>query len=88
VREERAVWTPDLLADPRVPIAPWLRERLVTEGLRVVAAAPVRVAGVVRGALGFLDGPDRTYDDEVLRRIEALADAVGAAVARAVPPSS
>jgi GAF domain-containing protein len=88
VREGRAVWTPDLLADPRVPIAPWLRERLVTEGLRVVAAAPVRVAGVVRGALGFLDGPGRTYDDEALRRIEALADAIGAAAARAIPSGS
>ena len=27
VREGHPVWTPDLLADPRVPIAPWLRER-------------------------------------------------------------
>src|SRR5262245_699943 len=39
VREGRPVSTPDLLADPRVPIAPWLRERLEQEGLRAVAAA-------------------------------------------------
>lgn len=57
VREGRPVWTPDLLADPRVPVAPWLRERLVAEGLRAVAAAPVRMDGLIRGALGFLDGP-------------------------------
>jgi GAF domain-containing protein len=83
VREGRAVWTPDLLTDPRVPIAAWLRARLEAEGLRVVAAAPVRVAGVVCGALGFLDGPGRVYDDEALRRIEALADGMGGSVARA-----
>jgi GAF domain-containing protein len=84
VREGRAVWTADLLADPRVPIAAWLRERLEAEGLRVVAAAPVRVAGEIRGALGFLDGPGRTYDDAALRQIEALADEVGRTVARAL----
>ncbi len=83
VKEGRAVWTPDLLADPRVPIAAWLRSRIEEEGLRVVAAAPVRVAGAIRGALGFLDGPGRVYDDEALRRIEALADGVGASVGRA-----
>jgi GAF domain-containing protein len=83
VTEGRAVWTPDLLADPGVPIAAWLRVRLEEEGLRVVAAAPVRVAGATRGALGFLDGPGRIYDDEALRRIETLADAVGVSVGRA-----
>lgn len=82
VREGRPVWTPDLLADPRVPIAPWLRERLVQEGLRVVAAAPVRVAGATCGALGFLDGPGRIYDDEALQRIGRLADDVGRELGR------
>jgi GAF domain-containing protein len=80
VREGRADWTPDLLADPRVPIAPWLRARLEEEGLRVVAAAPVRVSGAARGALGFLDPPGRVYDDATLRQIQVLADGVGASV--------
>jgi len=82
VKEGRPVWTPDLLADPRVPIAPWLRERLVEEGLRTVAAAPVRIDGATCGALGFLDGPGRTYDDEGLRRIGLLADDVATALTR------
>jgi GAF domain-containing protein len=68
VREDRPVWTPDLLADPRVPLAPWLRDRLEEEGLRTVAAAPIRIGGVVLGALGFLDGPGRIFDDAGLRR--------------------
>ncbi len=87
VKEGRPVWTADLLADPRVPVAPWLRDRLEQEGLRVVAAAPVRVDRAVRGALGFLDGPGRTYDEDSLRRIGTLADEVGRAVARAAPAS-
>jgi GAF domain-containing protein len=88
VREGRPVWTPDLLADPKVPTAAWLRERLEAEGLRVVAAAPVSVAGVIRGALGFLDGSGRAYDDETLGRIASLADGVGRVVvgARASGP--
>jgi hypothetical protein len=79
----RPVWTPDLPADDRVPIAPWLRERLEVEGLRVVAAAPVRIQGRVRGALGCLDGPGRTYDAQGLSRLERLADDVAASLARA-----
>ena len=82
VKEGRPVWTPDLLADPRVPIVPWLRERLVEEGLRTVAAVPVRIDGATCGALGFLDGPGRTYDEESLRRLGSLADEVAATLTR------
>ena len=81
VREGHPVWTPDLLADPRVPIAPWLRERLEAEKLRTVAAAPVRVDGAISGALGFLDGPGRTYDERALKQLGRLADEVAASVA-------
>ena len=87
VKEGRPVWTSDLLADLRVPVAPWLRDRLEQEGLCVVAAAPVRVDSVVRGALGFLDGPGRTYDEDGLRRIGTLADEVGRALGRATSAS-
>jgi GAF domain-containing protein len=88
VKEGRPVWTPDLLADPHVPIAPWLRERLEEEGLRAVAAAPIRIDDITRGALGFLDGPGRTFDTEGLRRIGGLADGVARDLERAasVPP--
>ena len=84
VKEGRTVWTPDLLADPRVPVATWLRERLEREGLRAVAAAPIRMDGAIRGALGFLDGPGRTFDDAALQQIGALADEVAGRVGRAI----
>jgi len=80
VGEGRPVWTPDLLADPQVPVAAWLRDRLEREGLRVVAAAPVRVDGVVRGALGFLDPAGRTFHPPDLARLAAESEALGAAL--------
>ena len=84
VAEGRPVWSADLLADPRVPVAAWLRERLEHEGLRTVAAAPLRVAGVVRGALGLLDGAGRTVDDQALARLAQTAEEVGRAIGHAM----
>ena len=83
ITEGRAVWTPDLLAEARVPVAPWLRARLEAEGLHAVAAAPVRIGGEIRGALGFLDGPGRLYDAEALEGLAWLAAGLGAALAGA-----
>ena len=87
VTEGRPVWTPDLLVDPNVPIAAWLRERLETEGLRCVAAAPVRVGGVARGALGLLDPAGRRYDDEALRQLGRFADETARDLERALAPA-
>jgi hypothetical protein len=50
-----------------------------------VAAAPVRLDGAVRGALGFLDGPGRSFDDDGLRRIGRLADELARDLVRAAP---
>jgi GAF domain-containing protein len=86
VAEGRPVWSADLPADPRVPIAAWLRERLEREGLRVVAAAPLRVDGVVRGALGLLDSAGRRYEEEDLRRLGLFADEASVALERAITP--
>jgi len=84
VAEGRPVWSADLLADPRVPVAAWLRERLESEGLRAVAAAPLRVGGVVRGALGLLDGAGRTFDDQALGRLGLAADEIAGALEHAM----
>jgi GAF domain-containing protein len=84
VAEGGPVWSPDLLADPRVPIAAWLRERLEAEDLRSVAAAPLRVGGVVRGALGLLDPAGRTYGDADLGRLAGFADEAARELERAI----
>ena len=73
VAERRPVWSADLLADPRIPLADWLRERLEQEGLRSVAAAPLRKGAEVLGALGLLD-ERRTYGEADLARLAAFAE--------------
>jgi GAF domain-containing protein len=73
VAEGRPFWSPDLLADPRIPMADWLRERLEREGLRSVVAAPLRKGGAALGALGLLDEA-RTYGEADLAGLAAFAD--------------
>ena len=73
VAERRPVWTPDLLADPRVPVAAWLRERMEVEGLRAVAAAPVVSGQEVLGALGILDAAGRRFAPDELARLGQVA---------------
>lgn len=80
VAEGHPVWSPDLLADPRTPISPWLRERLEDEALRSVLATPVRVDDRTVGALGILDGAGRSYSEEGRRRLADLVEAAAAAV--------
>lgn len=84
VAEGRPVWSEDLLADPRVPVSPWLRERLEQEGLRTVAAAPLRAGTVTRGALGLLDEAGRAFDQAALERLALTADEVIGAVEHAM----
>ncbi len=86
VAEGQPVWSPDLLADPRVPVAAWLRERLESEGLRSVAAAPIRAGGVVRGALGLLDQAGRTFGAEDLRDLGRFADDASLDLERVIVP--
>ncbi len=76
VREGRAVWTPDLLADPRVPSRRGSGSASRRRGSGRWRPRRSGSSGVIRGALGFLDGPGRTFDDSDLRRTTVLAEAV------------
>lgn len=87
VAEGRPVWSPDLLGDPLVPVAVWLREELEREGLRAVAAAPLRVGGVIRGALGLLDRAGQTFGAGDLDRLARFADDAGLELARVIAPA-
>jgi GAF domain-containing protein len=80
VAEGHPVWSPDLLADPRTPVSPWLRERLETEGLRSVLATPLSVGDDTVGALGVLDGAGRVYTDDETRLLADLAGAAASAI--------
>jgi PAS domain S-box-containing protein len=78
VRERRAVFTRDVLADPRVVFAPDVRERLVsllaTFPYRAVLAVPLVAKGVVIGALGAADVSEREFEPEEVALAEAFAD--------------
>jgi GAF domain-containing protein len=87
VAERRPAWSPDLLADPRIPLADWLRERLTRETLHVVAAAPLSARGRVLGALGLLDGAGRTYGKSDLRLLGRFAELAAEALRGAVAPA-
>lgn len=81
VAEGRPVTSADLLADARIPVAPWLRDAMERESLRAVAAAPLRFAGVIIGALGILDAAGRTFSDEDLGRLADFAEEAAAGLA-------
>ena len=83
VAEGRPVWSPDLLADPRIPVSAWLRERLEAEGLRSVMAAPLSVAGETVGALGILDAAGRAYTPDETERLAAFAREAAPAIRQA-----
>ena len=87
VAEGRPVWSPDLLADSRIPVSPWLRERLLAEGLRSVLAAPLPAAAGTLGALGVLDGAGRAYTEVETRLLADLARAAAPAIEAAWPSS-
>jgi GAF domain-containing protein len=86
IREGQPVWSADLLADPRVPMAGWLRARMTRETLHAVAAAPLRARGAVLGAFGILDGAGRSYGAEDLRLLGSFAELAGEALRAAVAP--
>lgn len=83
VAEGRPVWSPDLLADTRIPVAAWLRERLEAEGLRSVMAAPLTADGETVGALGILESATRAYTPEDNERLATLAREAAPGIRRA-----
>jgi GAF domain-containing protein len=89
MREGRPVWSPDLLADPRIPMADWLRARMTRESLHAVAAAPLRPrGGAVLGALGLLDGAGRSYAEEDLRLLGSFAELAAEALRAGAGPGN
>ncbi|MDP2627236.1 MAG: GAF domain-containing protein, partial [Candidatus Rokubacteria bacterium] len=79
VTEGRMVWSPDLLADPRILLADWARPTIEREGYRSVIAAPVISQGETIGVLVVADVAGRIFTEHDQRLLSALAD--GAAIA-------
>lgn len=80
--ERRVFWTPDYLADERIPQTPEDREVAMRMGLGAMAAAPLRgpqdeVIGTL--AISYRDPRDVPADDQQL--LQGLADVAAIAVA-------
>jgi GAF domain-containing protein/CheY-like chemotaxis protein len=83
VEEARAVWTADIFADPSVDISEDLREGLRRSGEGSILAVPLRVKGMVIGALGVGDRRGRAFADEEAHLLQAFADQAALALENA-----
>jgi PAS domain S-box-containing protein len=78
--EERPVWSPDFLADPRVQVPDWLAERANDEGYRAVLAVPLKMQDQVTGVLSVADVAGRAFTEEEVLLLSAFADQAAIAV--------
>ncbi len=74
VIEGRTVWSPDFLADPRIVVPDWLRERAKATGHRSVVGVPLMVRGETVGALSLSDVGGRRMTEAELQLLSAFAD--------------
>ena len=74
IADRRIVTSADILSDPAIQLAAWVRERIRGSGYRVVVAVPLLTHDRVIGALGLGADPGSTYSREELQTLEALAD--------------
>jgi PAS domain S-box-containing protein len=74
IADRRIVTSADILADPAIQLAAWVRERIRTSGYRVVVGVPLLTHDRVIGALGLGADPGSSFSREELQTLEALAD--------------
>jgi signal transduction histidine kinase len=78
-----AVWTPDLLTDPRVVATSEMREGFSQSDTRAVLAVPLRVRGILKGVLAIADQTGRRFAERHIRLLQMLADQVAVALENA-----
>src|SRR5207244_7039019 len=79
----RACWSADVLDDPGVNVSDDLREGLRRSGDGAVLAVPLRVKGMVIGALGVGDRRGRSFTEEDAHLLQAFADQAALALENA-----
>jgi len=80
IRERRPLITADLLADPRITLAPDVRAHLEGLPVRAVLSVPLVVGDLVIGALSVGDRPGRVFDPEEVQLLQAFADQAAIAI--------
>jgi GAF domain-containing protein/CheY-like chemotaxis protein len=83
VADGRAVWTADIFADETVTLSDDLRDGLLRSGEGAILAVPLRVKGMVIGALGVGDRRGRVFTAEEAHLLQAFADQAALALENA-----
>ena len=83
MRERRAVFSADVLADPRVGYTPEVRARIELGTVRAGLAVPLIARGTVIGVLAVGARAGRVFDAREIRLAEAFADQAAVALAGA-----
>jgi PAS domain S-box-containing protein len=72
VAEERSVWTPDVLADPKIALPDWAAEQVCAAAFRSVLAMPLKAGDRIIGVLELGDAAGRTYTEDELALLAAF----------------
>jgi signal transduction histidine kinase/CheY-like chemotaxis protein len=83
VRERTAVFTPNVLTDPRIMLTPDIRARIEQAAFRAVLAVPLFSQAGVIGALGVGDRAGRVFSAEDVRLAQTFADQAAIALENA-----
>jgi signal transduction histidine kinase/DNA-binding NarL/FixJ family response regulator/putative methionine-R-sulfoxide reductase with GAF domain len=78
LREGRAVWTDDVLSDPRVVLDEGTRRRWLARRRSALVVVPLRARGAITGILGMSRA--RTFSELDLELAQAFADQAGLAL--------
>ncbi|PYM94012.1 MAG: hypothetical protein DME04_08815 [Candidatus Rokuibacteriota bacterium] len=74
VADRRIVITSDILSDPAIRLAAWVRERIRVSGYRAVVGVPLLTHDRVIGAVGLGAELGSTFSREEVQALESLAD--------------
>src|SRR5258706_3818562 len=72
VAEERCVWTPDVLDDPKISLPAWAPEQVRAAGFRPVLAMPLKAGGPATRGPGLADVAGRNYNQDELGLLGAF----------------
>jgi PAS domain S-box-containing protein len=70
--EERSVWTPDVLTDPKIIMPVEVADRIRADGFRSVLAVPLKTGDRIIGVLTLGDVAGRTYTEDELALLAAF----------------
>ena len=80
VLERRAVWTSDLVNEPRVVLTDEFRRSIARAGHHAVTAVPLQVKGTIIGAMSTAHLEIRTFSQAEIDLLQAFADQAALAI--------